>query len=1177
MPSANNNDLAAAQAATAASSSNNTNNNNNSSKETIIVRPSTDADTASFAVKPETLLQLIDPKNPALYADMGLADGLARMLKTDLVHGLTVAKTDKDFRRAAFGNNTLPETELKSFWEFLWIAFNDKTLIVLCIAAAFKIAIGVYKAAFAPAGKRDFLGLIDAAAIIVAVLVVVLVDAVSNIRKQSQFRALSDFAKSLSEFRVVRNGETVQIATSDILTGDICLLQTGDVIPADGVLVQGFSVQADESTLTGEPISIEKDLVKDPFMLSGTKVVNGVGRMLVIATGVNSLNGRSLAALDVEAEATPLQQKLGKIADGIATFAIYGAVTIVAVLLTTYFVVTPPSTRDSFEISQDIISVFILAVAIVVMVVPEGLPLAVTLSLASATVKMLKDNNLVRHLSACETMGNATTICSDKTGTLTMNQMTVVQGVICQTAFEHKDIPAAFKDNVIASLSSASKDKSLAERLLAFIALTLNVNSTAEETIGTDGESVFRGSKTEVAVLNMTRLLGFDYQNDRHASELTAIEPFSSERKRMSCIVRSATTKDWICAKGASEIILGICDRYIDANGRVQPMTAEVRAQNEKTIDAFANNALRTIGIAIRPLPHDHHVHIEDKTDGDAGDRDLIPDGSHLVFVGLVGILDPLRPEVPDAVASCQKAGIVVRMVTGDNLATAKAIARGCGILSADGLAMEGPHFRTLTQDQMDEILPRLQVLARSSPLDKQILVNNLKRLGETVAVTGDGTNDAPALTAADVGFAMGIAGTEVAKEASDIVLMDDNFASLVKAVVWGRCVYDSIRKFLQFQLTVNVAAVAITIVTALYTTTNGPKTMVSVLSAVQLLWINLIINAFAALALATDPPGPGLLDRKPASRTQSIVSPKMVKMIVCQALFQIAVILTLFFNGSKWFGAPENDPTNSIKRTGADAVTAAIIFNTFVFLQVFNLVSSRSITDDINVVRNFFSNRLFIAIMAIMVVSQTIMIQFAGVVFKTDPAGLSAAHWGLCIALGFCSLPVGVVLRLLPDIPLPESWFQSAPAAPAVPRVSDVSVDADADARADAKIADAKVAVTAGDSSATLDPAAVSASAPSAASASAPPVRFTSFFGSIRAARADQSMRLLMDRNQIRRERAVQARASRHGHRNPFMSRSNAAAATAAAAAAAANPMGVPIQRVGTNASVRTQSTVDQ
>ncbi|KAJ1344687.1 calcium-translocating P-type ATPase, PMCA-type [Batrachochytrium salamandrivorans] len=961
----------------------------------------------SFSLGPERILDLLDPKNPALYLELGRSTGLAKALASDLKNGIA------------------------------------KTLLVLCVAATVEMAIGVYKFRFAPEGKRDNLGLVDGAAIVAAVLIVVLVGSISDYRKQNQFRQLSDFSKSLSETKVVRGGETFFIPTTEILVGDVVIIQTGDIIVADGVLAEGFNVQTDESTLTGEPNSVPKDLSRDPFLLSGTKVVNGLGRMLVVATGINSLNGRSLLALEVEPEATPLQEKLGRIADMIAKFGVIAAFSMVVILLIAYFIASPISGKESFQISQDVVALFILAITIVVVAVPEGLPLAVTISLAHATLCMLKDNNLVRHLAACETMGNATTICSDKTGTLTMNKMTVVEGVLIDAAFKHEDIPESLQKTLQTNLSA---DKSA--KLVSFVCMTLNVNSTASESLNKEGVLSFTGSKTEVALLEYTRLLGVEYKTSRETVRMMAIEPFSSERKRMSCVVRApldmelesflgldsdeqshpgATTRDWVCVKGASEIILGLCDRYVDSKGRVQPLSDQTREMFSGLISTYASNALRTIGAAVRPI--DDMLDKGEKSDSSSQDEEqqCIPDDSRLIFVGLFGIQDPLRPEVPAAVASCQAAGIVVRMVTGDNIQTARAIARACGILTADGVSMEGPEFRTLGQAEMDKILPNLQVLARSSPLDKQILVNNLRRLGETVAVTGDGTNDAPALASADVGFSMGIAGTDVAKEASDIILMDDNFASLVKAVIWGRCVYDAIRKFLQFQLTVNVSAVSLALITSFVTTISGLKTMVSVLSAVQLLWINLIMDTFAALALATDPPSPDLLDRKPSSRSESIISGDMFMMIVGQAIYQIIVCLTLFFCGPRWWGTNGSTASEieAIKESGVDITTATIIFNTYVFCQVFNEVNCRSITrKNKNVFKGFFANNMFLGILTLTVFLQAMIIQFAGVVFKTDTTGLSKTGWAISLVVGSGSLIVGFLVRCLPHVDAPAWLF---------------------------------------------------------------------------------------------------------------------------------------------------------
>ncbi|KAH6569663.1 hypothetical protein BASA60_008133 [Batrachochytrium salamandrivorans] len=940
----------------------------NHNKDTIVIKRSL------FSLTPEKILDLLDPKNPELYLEWGRATGLEKTLITDLKKGLSLNDDTLEDRKVFYGSNALPEPASRTIFSFMWEALQDKILIVLCAAAVIEMAIGIYKFAFAPVGKRDKFGLIDGAAIVVAVVIVVMVGSISDFRKQNQFHQLSEFSKSLAQTSVIRGGEPCVVPTDSILVGDIVVLETGDVIVADGVLVEGFHIQTDESSLTGEPISISKDFEVDPFLLSGTKIVHGVGRMLVVATGVNSLNGRTLLALDVEPEATPLQEKLGRIADKIAMFGVIASFSMAIILLVAYFISSPPSGKDSFQISQDIVALLILTVTVIVVAVPEGLPLAVTISLAHATLCMLKDNNLVRHLAACEIMGNATTICSDKTGTLTMNKMTVVQGSLLSTQFKHQDVQADFKQTVLRSAESSE----MASKLLKFAALTLNVNSTANESCNKDGEIAFNGSKTEVALLEFTRILGYEYQADRKAVTLVAIEPFSSDRKRMSCIMRvsadasfeqslglreeeispaNAETKDWVCVKGASEIVLSLCDRYMDSNGRVQSLTEEVRASYANLISAYASDALRTIGF---PTP-DEELELP------------IPDDEKLILMGVFGIQDPLRPEVPGAVQACQSAGVLVRMVTGDNLQTACAIARECGILTAD--------------------------------------------------VTGDGSNDAPALAAADVGFSMGIAGTDVAKEASDIVLMDDNFASLVKAVIWGRSVYDSIRKFLQFQLTVNVSAVSLTIITSIYSTVAGPKTIASVLSAIQLLWINLIMNTFAALALATDPPSADLLNRKPSNRAESIISPDMFKMIVGQVIYQITVCIVIYFKGPGWWGNNTSAEANleSMKHTGVDVTTATVIFNTYVFCQIFNEINCRSITrTKINIFKGFFKNNMFVGVLTLTILLQTLIIQFGGVVFKTDQNGLGALGWLISILVGSGGLIVGFIIRTMPDFPLP-------------------------------------------------------------------------------------------------------------------------------------------------------------
>ncbi|KAJ3222587.1 hypothetical protein HDU81_009800 [Chytriomyces hyalinus] len=994
---------------------------------------------------------------------------------TPSIHS-TKAKTDAFADRIRFfGDNSLPEPSSRSLWDFAKEALKDRTLIILLIAAFAEIAIGIYKSVFAE--EKDPYGFIDGLAIVVAVVVIVLISSVNDYRKQAQFHKLSSFSSSLSRVQVTRSGETIQIKTAELLVGDILHIQAGDVLPADGLVIQAFNISTDESAMTGEAVTLTKDTEMDPFLFSGTKVVNGVGKMVVIATGRNSMNGRLMAALDAEEpEPTPLQGKLGKLADLIAKFGTVIAVGMLVALGIVYAIFHRNDGKGAVKIANDVINLFIIAITLVVVAVPEGLPLAVTISLAHATLKMLKDNNLVRHLKACETMGNATTICSDKTGTLTQNKMTVVVGVVACHPFGAENLSANSNEEVVLMdlLTKRSSDKaikntavssslaeafsSLPNTVLNHIARSININSTAEE-VATDAaekaaavaaqtESIgkksnreqdgkrateFIGSKTEVALLEFTQKLGRSYQEDRQTSQVLEIIPFSSDRKRMSTIIKvpetlrdaalerhlslthaDSTTSEtkWLFCKGAAELVVKLCDRYIDGEGRVVPLSEDVCAEFEATIETMASCALRTICVAFKPIETCPPT-VSNAAEAGASDD------ANLILACVVGIKDPIRPEVPAAVADCIRAGVVLRMVTGDNTTTARSIAKNAGILSngdaiGEYTVMDGPTFRKLSPEMMDIVLPQLRVLARSSPLDKQILVNNLKRLGETVAVTGDGTNDAPALKSADVGFSMGIAGTEMAKEASDIILLDDNFASLTKAIIWGRSVYDSVRKFLQFQLTVNIVAVVLTVVSSFLTAIfSEGKIPLSVLNAVQLLWVNLIMDTFAALALATDPPTPELLNRPPARKSDPLINYDMWKMVLGQAVFQIAVCLGLYCGKVSWIDGGmdvhhDSEFTNSYLKMGT------LVFNTFVFCQLFNEVNCRVIGKDLNILNNISKNPLFAIIVIGSVVVQVVIVQFGGIVFHT--VGLNAVDWLLCIGVSFLTIPLGAVIRLLPD-----------------------------------------------------------------------------------------------------------------------------------------------------------------
>ncbi|KAF3939434.1 hypothetical protein ABW19_dt0202249 [Dactylella cylindrospora] len=711
-----------------------------------------------------------------------------------------------------------------------------------------------------------------------------------------------------------------------------------------------------------------------------------------------------MMALREDVEATPLQVKLNGLAEGIAKIGGAAALLLFVVLLIRFLADLKNFNGTADEKAQRFIQILITAITIVVVAVPEGLPLAVTLALAFATTRMLRDNNLVRVLRSCETMGNATTVCSDKTGTLTQNKMTVVAGILGQNlnfsasgpSDEKKGSDTVLMTELNGSISADAK---------ALLVQSIAINSTAFEG-DEDGKPSFIGSKTETALLHFARdHLGMGpLAHERGSANIVQMIPFDSSRKCMGAVVALPSGKFRLYIKGASEILLKQSTKIIaDPASTIAEIDLGVEQVQaiEDSIVGFAKRSLRTIGLVYRDFTEwpPHGVRMEEDEPKQAVFSDIFQD---MTFLCLVGIQDPLRPGVPEAVKQCQKAGVFVRMVTGDNVITAKAIATECGIYTEGGLVMEGPDFRRLSKTQMREIIPRLQVLARSSPEDKQILVRNLKEMGETVAVTGDGTNDGPALKMADIGFSMGIAGTEVAKEASAIILMDDNFSSIVKALMWGRAVNDAVKKFLQFQLTVNVTAVLLAFVTAVASEEEQP-----VLRAVQLLWVNLIMDTFAALALATDPPPPEILDRPPQRKSAPLITVNMWKMILGQAVYQLVVTFVLHFAGGSILGY---DLTQEHKREEL----STLIFNTFVWMQIFNQYNNRRLDNKFNIFQGLHRNYFFILINFIMVGGQVMIIFVGGAALRVVP--LDGPQWAISLILGAISLLIGIVIRLVPD-----------------------------------------------------------------------------------------------------------------------------------------------------------------
>ncbi|XP_051916328.1 plasma membrane calcium-transporting ATPase 1-like isoform X1 [Hippocampus zosterae] len=1042
----------------------------------------------------------------------GDVDGLCARLRTSALEGLEASWEDLERRRQAFGPNVIPPKKPKTFVQLVWEALQDVTLIILEVAAIVSLGLSFYRP---PHADRDSCGSaagdvgdegeaetgwIEGAAILLSVACVVLVTAFNDWSKEKQFRGLQSRIEQEQKFSVLRAGQLAHVKVSDIVVGDIAHVKYGDLLPADGILIQGNDLKIDESSLTGESDHVKKSADKDPMLLSGTHVMEGSGKMVVTAVGVNSQTGiifallgageeggdgdddkagkekkrkrkeerkkrerkekkstgaesprgssrlvrprltappsftgkkeekakigksKDGAAVETEPlkddaepekkksnlrkkEKSVLQGKLTKLAVQIGKAGLFMSTLTVIILIVRFLVDTfciqgIPWTAECVPIYlKFLVKFFIIGVTVLVVAVPEGLPLAVTISLAYSVKKMMKDNNLVRHLDACETMGNATAICSDKTGTLTMNRMTVVQAYVA--GCYHKKVP---------------EPALIPAKILDLLVLGIGVNCAyTTKIMPPDKEGGLPrqvGNKTECALLGLSLDLQRDYQSVRNQipeEKLFKVYTFNSVRKSMSTVLRNHDGSYRMFSKGASEILLRKCCKILTENGVAKAFKPRDREKLMKTvIEPMASEGLRTICLAYRDFGAADRPDWDDEADVLAG----------LTCIAVVGIEDPVRPEVPDAIRKCQRAGITVRMVTGDNINTARAIASKCGILQPGGdfLCLEGKEFNRrirnqlgeIEQERIDKIWPKLRVLARSSPTDKHTLVKGIidssaLEQRQVVAVTGDGTNDGPALKKADVGFAMGIAGTDVAKEASDIILTDDNFSSIVKAVMWGRNVYDSISKFLQFQLTVNVVAVIVAF-------TGACVTQDSPLKAVQMLWVNLIMDTFASLALATEPPTEALLLRSPYGRSKPLISRTMMKNILGHAVYQLAVIFTLLFGGELLLDVDcgRNAPLHA-----PPSEHYTVVFNTFVLMQLFNELNARKIHGERNVFDGVLSNPIFCSIVVGTFLIQVLIVQFGGKPFSC--VSLSVEQWLWCVFLGFGSLLWGQLVSSVP------------------------------------------------------------------------------------------------------------------------------------------------------------------
>ncbi|CAI5493875.1 unnamed protein product [Closterium sp. Naga37s-1] len=1039
-------------------------------------------DSPLFSPTPHPSTNLSTPlQPPGLPWQLG---GVAERLQVDPRRGISGTDEDIARRQLHFGANTYPEKPGKTFWYFVWEAMQDTLVQILFVCAIASIAVSI------PA-EGSLEGLYDGLGIFIALFLIITVAAISNYRQALQFQKLNR-EKQKIQIEVTRSGRRCKVWIDDLVVGDIIHLSTGDHVPTDGVVMEGHSLAVNESSITGESENMHKDEA-NPFILAGCTIMDGFGEMMVTAVGMRTEWGKVLATITEDSdEPTPLQVsslgvwwvegevqksdqrvRLTKVAELLGVMGNAFEVAWHSQLAAVQILQTPPSPvpfvhhqllgimgitvgvliflilsirylvtdADFSNFTADDVSVllsyFTIAITVLVIAVPEGLPLAVTLTLAFSVTKMMEDNSLVRHLQSCETMGCATTICSDKTGTLTLNEMTVVQAWVAGDF--HK--PHTVRTGVSTPVAQ-----------LLYQAIAVNTSGSVDEPPGMP--PVISGSPTEKAILAWGVSFGMHFHETKEQCEVVAVQPFSSTRKRMGVLIRtsSSPSTDSLTAspttattgstsstgtaesttpgslrvhwKGAAEVVLQHCGHYVNSLGSIVPLTEPKRMELERALRDMGKEALRTLGFAFRDF--DKRTGVEGmpkREDGSVG----VPEDD-LVYVGFVGIKDPCRVEVPDSVQHCQNAGIVVRMVTGDSVETATAIATECGILTAGGTVMDGAQFRAIHENDLPATVDRLQVglrvlarasptdklqpvLARASPTDKLQLVRALKEMGHVVAVTGDGTNDAPALHEADIGLAMGQCGTEVAKESADIIILDDNFASIVRTVVWGRSVFANIQRFLQFQITVNCVALTLNFISAVVTG-DAP------LTAVQMLWVDLIQDTLGALALATEPPSDKLLEQPPVGRSQELVSAAMWRNIIGQTVYQLSLLCVLWFKGMELLQLPGPPGVPRVIAKGGEEISegekqlVTIIFSSFVFMQIFNQLNSRKL-EEWNVFEGLLVNRLFILIVSIELSVQVLLVEllgkFAGCV------RLTLLQWALCFALGAGCVPFGMLSKLIP------------------------------------------------------------------------------------------------------------------------------------------------------------------
>lgn len=960
------------------------------------------------------------------------------------LQGLSAAEVLES--RTKFGSNVLTPPERDPWWRLFLEKFEDPVIRILLIAAVIAIVAG--------AAHGDY---VEGIGIIIAILLATVLAFANEYKANKEFDILNKVSDEVP-FKVIRDGNYSTVPMHELVVGDIVVLEVGEEIPADGTVVEAVSFQVDESRLTGEAAPVNKvtsdktDRLADEkaafpadLTLRSTHVRDGHGIIKVTAVGDQTEIGKTArAAAEETGEETPLNIQLARLSKviGVVGFS-FAAVTFIALVargivtseiaLTTPqwtffmiltlaalvalvrvwlpigydalelagseaeppewlensdlkgwivtavlglalfgvgigvaiaagFISSTPAEWFPSEVGRRFLNYFMIAITIIVVAVPEGLAMSVTLSLAYSMRKMTAANNLVRRMHACETIGAATVICSDKTGTLTLNEMQI------------NDIH--FPSLPDEALNGAPTTE---HELLVVEAIAANTTAQLDRTPGAEVRPL--GNPTEGAFLLWLEGKRIDYASYRADFPVTTQWTFTTERKFMGTQGTSYATHNTILhVKGAPEIVMERCTNIRTPTG-IEVFTVEQKATTASELKAFQVRGMRTLGFAYLEGP------------AAVADSKLEDIAHGMIWLGFAAIADPIRPEVYDAIQACNQAGVRVKIVTGDNVETAREIARQIGLITDqddDSALVVGHEFEKMDDAQASEAVQRLKVLARARPLDKMHLVRTLQDGGEVVAVTGDGTNDAPALNYANVGLAMGKTGTAVAKEASDIILLDDSFGSIVKAIMWGRSLYENIQRFILFQLTINVAALTIALV--------GPFIGVELpFTVTQMLWVNLIMDTFAALALATEPPHWSVMNRPPRHPKAFIVTPSMAKNI-----FGVGIVFVVILVGFLFY----------LKRDGLTPYELSYFFAFFVMLQFWNLFNARMLGQNTSALAGVFENKSFLSIAIAIFIGQILLTQFGGEIFRTVP--LSLQDWLVIIGSTSLVLWVGEIIRLI-------------------------------------------------------------------------------------------------------------------------------------------------------------------